>query len=128
MKIDAYSHILPRAYFDRLVEIAPDKGAIKRWLTIPVLHDLDARLAMMEEFGPGYRQILTLSMPALESVAGLDETPALSRLANDAMAELVARRPDRFPGFVASLGLNNVPAALVEMRRSIEESRSSRPT
>jgi hypothetical protein len=23
MKIDAYSHILPRAYFDRLVEIAP---------------------------------------------------------------------------------------------------------
>lgn len=43
MKIDAYSHILPRASFDRLVEIAPDKGAIKRWLTIPVLHDLDAR-------------------------------------------------------------------------------------
>jgi uncharacterized protein len=43
MKIDAHSHILPRASFDRLVEIAPDKGAIKRWLTIPVLHDLDAR-------------------------------------------------------------------------------------
>jgi predicted TIM-barrel fold metal-dependent hydrolase len=121
MKIDAYSHILPRAYFDRLVEIAPDKGAIKRWLTIPVLHDLDARLGMMEEFGPGYRQILTLSMPALESVAGPDETPVLSRLANDAMADLVARRPDRFPGFVASLGLNNVSAALHEMRRSIEE-------
>ena len=39
MKIDDYSHILPRAYFDRLVEIAPDQGAIKRWLTIPVLHD-----------------------------------------------------------------------------------------
>lgn len=53
MKIDAYSHILPRTYFDRLVEIAPDKRAIKRWLTIPVLYDLRARLAMMEEFGPG---------------------------------------------------------------------------
>jgi predicted TIM-barrel fold metal-dependent hydrolase len=76
---------------------------------------------MMEEFGPGYRQILTLSMPALESVAGPDETPVLSRLANNCMAELVARRPDRFPGFVASLGLNNVAAALHEMRRSIEE-------
>jgi hypothetical protein len=35
MKIDAYAHILPRAYFDRLVEVAPDQGAIKRWLTIP---------------------------------------------------------------------------------------------
>jgi predicted TIM-barrel fold metal-dependent hydrolase len=103
MKIDAYSHILPRASFDRLVEVAPDQGAIKRRLTIPVLHDLEARLAMMEEFGPDYQQILTLSMPALESVAGPDETPALARLANDSMAELVARRPARFPGFVASL-------------------------
>ena len=43
MKIDVYSHILPRVSFDRLVEIALDKGAIKRRLTIPVLHDLDAR-------------------------------------------------------------------------------------
>lgn len=64
---------LPRAYFDRLVEIAPDKAAIKRWLTLPVLQDLEARLPMMGVFGPGYRQILTLSMPALESVAGPDE-------------------------------------------------------
>lgn len=78
MKIDAYAHILPRAYFDRLVEVAPDQGAIKRWLTIPVLHDLEARLAMMEEFGADYRQILTLSMPALESVAGPDQTPAIA--------------------------------------------------
>lgn len=45
MKIDAYSHILPRASCDRLVEVAPDRGAIKRWLHIPVLHELDARLA-----------------------------------------------------------------------------------
>ena len=121
MKIDVYSHILPRAYFDRLVEIAPDKGAIKRWLHIPVLHDLSARLDMMEEFGADYRQILTLSMPALETVAGPDDTPALARLANDCMAELVARRPDRFPGFVASLGLNNMPAAISELRRAVED-------
>jgi len=33
---------------------------------------------MMEEFGADYRQILTLSMPALESVAGPDETPAIA--------------------------------------------------
>jgi hypothetical protein len=86
VKIDGYSHILPRASFDRLVEVAPDQGAIKPWLTIPALHDLEAGLAMMEEFGADYRQILTLSMPALETVAGPAETPALSRLANDSMA------------------------------------------
>jgi hypothetical protein len=48
---------------------------------------------MMEEFGADYRQILTLAMPALESVAGPDQTPALARLANDSMADLVARLP-----------------------------------
>jgi hypothetical protein len=78
-------------YFDRLVEVAPDPGAIKRWLTIPVLHDLDTRLAMMEEFGADYRQILTLSMPALESVAGPDQTPVLARACQRLDGE--SRRP-----------------------------------
>lgn len=132
MKIDAYAHILPRAYFDRLVEVAPDKRAIKRWLTIPVLHDLDARLAMMEEFGADYRQILTLSMPALESVAGPDQTPALSRLANDSMANLVARRPERFPGWCSGRTARSTPkAARSSSARSSPRStrsRSPRPT
>ena len=51
-KIDSYAHILPKAYFDRMAEIAKDQGAIKRWLTIPVLHDLDARLKMTADGDP----------------------------------------------------------------------------
>ena len=35
---------------DHMAEMAKDKGAIKRWLTIPVLYDLEARLKMMEGF------------------------------------------------------------------------------
>ena len=121
MKIDAFSHIFPRSYFDKMVEIAPDKGAIKRWLHIPVLYDLDARLKMMDEFGKDYQQILTLSLPAIETVAKPDQSPALARLANDGMAEIVKKRPDRFPAFVASIGMNNVPEALKEMKRTIED-------
>ena len=69
MKIDAFPHIFPKAFFDRMVEVAPDKGAIKRWLHIPVLWDLDARLRMMDEFEE-YTQILTLSLPtSLHSLA-----------------------------------------------------------
>ncbi len=121
MNIDAFSHIFPRSYFDKMVEIAPDKGAIKRWLHIPVLYDLDARLKMMDEFGKDYQQILTLSLPAIETVAKPDQSPALARLANDGMAEIVKQRPDRFPAFVASIGMNNVPEALKEMKRTIED-------
>lgn len=117
-KLDSYAHIFPPAYFDRMKALAKDKGAIKRWLNIPVLYDLQARLAMMARF-PGYQQVLTLSNPPIEFVAGPDESPALARLANDGMAEIRDRHPDKFPAFVASLPMNNVPAALEEMERAI---------
>jgi predicted TIM-barrel fold metal-dependent hydrolase len=122
LKLDIFPHIFPRAFFDRMKGIAeqsPSLAAqIKRWLNIPVLWDLDARLAMMERF-PGYKQILTLSLPAIEFLAPHDKSPELARLANDGMAGIVAQHPDKFPAFVASLPMNNIPEALREMDRAI---------
>jgi len=123
-KIDIFPHIFPKAFFDRMKALADQNpalaGQIKRWLHIPVLWDLDARLKMMARF-KGYKQILTLSLPAIEFLARPEESPALARLANDGMAEIVAEHPDTFPAFVASLPMNNVPAALTEMDRAIGE-------
>jgi predicted TIM-barrel fold metal-dependent hydrolase len=118
-KIDIFPHIFPKSYFDKLVATAP-AGAIRRWTHIPVLFDLEARLRMMEEFGPDYQQILTLSMPAIEFVGPPDKSPDFARLANDGMAEIVAQHPNRFPAFVASVSMNNVTAALAEIKRSVE--------
>jgi predicted TIM-barrel fold metal-dependent hydrolase len=120
-KIDVFPHIFPPKFFERMLEVAPDKNAIKRWLHIPVLYDLDARLRMMDEFGPEYQQILTLSLPTLEALAPPERSPELARLANDGMAEICAQYPKRFPGWVASLPMNNVGACLEEMRRAIEQ-------
>src|SRR5476651_1995159 len=93
-------------------------ASIKRWLHIPVLWDLDKRMRMMDKF-KGYKQILTLSMPSIEFLAPPNESPELARLANDGMAEIVAKYPDKFPAFVASLPMNNVPACIEEMDRAI---------
>ena len=30
MKLDIYPHIFPRRYFDKMVEVAPDRGAMAR--------------------------------------------------------------------------------------------------
>ncbi len=122
LKLDIFPHIFPQAYFERMKEIAAVNPAlaasIKRWMNIPVLWDLDKRMKMMKRF-PEYKQILTLSMPAIEFLAGPDESPELARLGNDGMAQIVAQHPDQFPAFVASLPMNNVPAALEEMDRAI---------
>ena len=122
LKLDIFPHIFPAPFFERMKGIAGANPAlaasIKRWLNIPVLWDLDARLRMMRSF-KGYKQVLTLSLPAIEYLAGPEDSPALARLANDGMAEIVAKYPDQFPAFVASLPMNNVPAALAEMDRAI---------
>ena len=119
-QIDAFPHIFPPKFFQKMLEVAPDKNAIKRWLHIPVLYDLDARLKMMDEFGPEYQQILTLSLPTLEALAPPDKSPELARLANDGMAEICAAHPKRFPGWVASLPMNNVPECLEEIDRTLK--------
>jgi len=120
MKIDIFPHIFPKPYFDKMVEVVKNPDAIRRWTHIPVLYDLEARLRMMEQW-PDYQQILTLSMPAIEFVAPAAESPALARLANDGMAEICAKHPKQFPGWVASVPMNNVKAAVAEIERVVEK-------
>lgn len=121
MKIDAFSHILPERYFDVMQTHVRDPRALKRWLTLPALHDLEARLKMMSEFGPDYQQVLTLSSPPIELLAGPEDSWALARLANESMREIVDGHPDRFPAFVASLPLNSTEASLRELEYAIDE-------
>src|SRR5882724_10794806 len=121
MKIDIFPHIMPRRYFDRMLQVAPPGMALqKRMSGIPVLIDVELRLRIMDRY-EGYVQVLTLANPPIEVAGGPDVSPELARLANDGMAEIVARHPDRFPAFVASLPMNNVPEALHEMDRAIGE-------
>ena len=120
MKLDVFNHILPKAYFERLTEIIPDKGMLERYPRLPELWDIDAHLRAMDDFDD-YQQILSLANPPLEMLAGPDQSPALARLANDGMAALCRSHADRFPGFTASLPMNNPDAALEEAERAITE-------
>ena len=122
IKIDVFNHIFPQPFFKRLQEVIVHKGAIKRWLNIPFLHDLDVRFRMLEEFGPDYRQILSLSAPPIESInpdPGI--TRDLARLANDSMADLVRAHPARFPGFIASLPLSDPDESVAELERAVSD-------
>jgi len=121
MKIDIFCHIFPQIAFDRFFEAAPNlKDMGKRVRNIPVLFDLDLRFRVMDEFGD-YRQVISMASPPLEAFAGPDVTPGLASLANDQMAELVVRHPDRFAGFLACLPMNNPDEAERELHRAVRD-------
>src|SRR6266404_7018859 len=121
VKIDVFNHILPQRFYAEFLKIAPGmKDMGKRSRNIPVMSDLDARFRLMDEFGE-YCQILSLASPPIESFAGPEQSPDLARMANDGMAELVQRYPDRFPGFAAALPMNSPDAAARELERALTE-------
>jgi aminocarboxymuconate-semialdehyde decarboxylase len=121
VKIDIFCHVTPPRYlkaFQKKVspEIAdslPTKG-------IPTLLDLEARFRVMDHYG-GMVQVLTLTNPPVESVFEPDDALEMARIANDEMAELVAKHPDRFIAAVACLPMNDMDAALREADRAIDE-------
>lgn len=120
-RIDISAHILPRRYFDALVETAPPGFYMqKRVSGVPTLVDLDVRFRIMDQF-EDYAQVLSLALPPIEAVAGPARAAELARIANDELAALVARHPDRFPAAVAGLPLNDLDAALRELDRAVGE-------
>ena len=119
--IDIFCHWIPAEYYDAVKRLSgSDQHMLDRAYAIPVMSDLNERFALMDRF-PGYRQILSLVSPPLELVTDSKNTIALARTANDAMSELVSKYPDRFPGFIAALPMNDPLASIKEAERAIRE-------
>lgn len=118
-KIDVFTHIFPVAFYELMQRVAPEHKDIgKRVRGIPMLTNLDERFRVMDQFD-GYVQVLTLASPAIEALGGPAVAVDLARAANDGLAELVTRYPDRFPGFVASLPMNHPDGMLAEAERAL---------
>ena len=121
MKIDIYCHLFPRKFYDRMLTL-PEKGSTikKRVSEIPSLVDLDIRFRFMDLFGD-YVQVPSLPAPPIEAIADPQQAPELAELANDGVAELVAKHTKRFAGFVAALPMNNPEAAVKEAERAVKK-------
>jgi uncharacterized protein len=119
MKIDIFCHIVPQNYYERMVKLPESGTTIKRrTASIPAMVNLDARFRMMDRFAD-YVQVVSMAAPPIEALGDAKTSPELARIANDGMAELVDKHPDRFPGFVAALPMNNPDAAVEEIDRAI---------
>jgi predicted TIM-barrel fold metal-dependent hydrolase len=121
MKIDIFPHILPIKYKEALYKMAPPGFYIQDVIeTLPTLFDLEHRFRIMDKF-EGLMQVLTLSAPPIEQIGDSRKAVDLAKLANDEMAELVLKYPDRFAAAVAALPMIDMEATLKEIDRSIND-------
>ncbi len=127
-KIDAFAHILPPNYLDRLerhlaATMPPPQLRYYRegvFRYDDALTHLDARWRAIEPFD-AYAQVLVLAVPPIEEIGPPAVGAEFARVANEEMAALVRAFPDRFVGFAAALPLNDVDAALGELDRAVGE-------
>jgi len=122
MKIDVFNHIITPKYHQRRMKVAPPGMRLQDVeRSLPTLFDLDRRLRVMDTAGEGYVQIINTANPPVENMAGPEDALELSRIANDEMAELVSRFPDRFLGAAACLPMNNPQGTLEELDRAVRQ-------
>ena len=122
LKLDAYNHIWPKPFYDRLIgHIGTMTDITMRSGKVPMMTDLDRRFQVMDLFGEDYRQILSLASPPLEMLAGPAKALELGQCGNDAQAELVAKYPDRFPAFIASIPMADPDAGVAEAERAVTQ-------
>jgi predicted TIM-barrel fold metal-dependent hydrolase len=120
MMIDIFTHIMPPNYEKALFKKIPsDSMAIQNAKDYPTLSDLDARFRILDKY-EGLVQVINLVSPPIQDLVGPANAIELSKMANDEMAELVHRYPDRFVGAAACLPLNDMDASLEEIDRSIK--------
>ena len=84
------------------------------------LADLEGeRLAMMDRHGIAM-MVLSLNAPAIQAIPDPVRADALARKANDALADIVRKRPSRFQA-LAALPMQNPDLAARELRRCVSD-------
>ena len=113
-KIDVFTHIAPKKYVDSLQKYSPNA------IVNQALWDLDQRFRMMDQLGD-IKQILTLVSPPIENIPDLTKSADLAKTANDGIAELITRYPDRFAAGTASLPMSDMDSNIKELERAIRD-------
>ena len=77
MKIDVFNHVFPTEFFEAAEKLMPARS-VKRWKAMEELYDMDARMKVIDKFDD-YQQIISISQPPLDMIAGPEDSPELAR-------------------------------------------------
>ena len=116
LKIDAYSHIAPVKYKEALEKAGFQTPHFDR----PALYDMQERFRILDKYD-GILQVITVGLPGAGNLADKTKSLEIAKVANDAMAELVLKYPDRFVAAIACVPLDDMESSLQEVDRAIND-------
>lgn len=98
-----------------------DGGAFQpdfaEWVAARIADVEERRLPEMDAFGIDV-QVLSLTSPGVQGLTNADDAIPAARRSNDAIADVIARYPDRFAGF-AALPTQDPGSAIAELKRVV---------
>jgi aminocarboxymuconate-semialdehyde decarboxylase len=131
LRVDCQSHVFPAAYAELLTRNATWVTAVGGGNTYTIRYgDIQAYVLNLDDYDPARKvqamdeagidvSVLSVNIPTPDLLSP-DLALAGARLCNDYLAEICARYPGRYVG-LASLPLADVPAALAELDRALDE-------
>lgn len=121
MKIDVFSHIFTEKYMEAFSKVVPypEVNLLKTNDPYLAIRDMDYRAEMISEYG--VVQVLTTGLHPLDIIPNPRDAVEVAKIANDEMAEIIARHPREYVAGVATLPLTDMDAALKETDRAIKD-------
>lgn len=108
-KIDAYAHILPAKYYQKMLSVEPNIPNMFPFIKIKTLMDLDERLTKWPD--QNTKQVISLANISPEDFTDSKTSAELCQSANEELSNLVDEHPGKFAGAVAILPMKNIESA-----------------
>src|ERR1043165_4235597 len=120
MRVDAYTHFIPERFYKDVMSVGSHKDIGKRMMGVPAIFDINVRKKVVDKF-KDYCQILSYPMPPFELMTkDPAETEEYAKIVNDGFAELCAKDPDHFPGWVAQAPMAAPDVGVREAARAMK--------
>jgi predicted TIM-barrel fold metal-dependent hydrolase len=120
MRIDAYTHFIPQRFYKEVLSAGDHKDIGKRMMGVPSIYDVKVRLKVVDKF-KDYAQILSYPMPPFEMMTkDGKQAEEYAKIVNDGFAELCAKHPDHFPGWVAQCPMSAPDVGVREAARAMK--------
>ena len=120
MRIDAYTHFIPNRFYKDVMCVGTHQGIGHRMMGVPAIYDVNIRKKVVDKF-KDYAQILSYPMPPFELMTkDPKQTEEYAKIVNDGFAELCAKEPGHFPGWVAQAPMAAPDAGVREAARAMK--------